>query len=168
MSLFFYLYLSCNFGIENFFPWKIVAVFHSCRKYFLRDLEEIAAWLFAYTHCKTYEQPLKKLFTQNEAQDSPFTSRTDTICMTLIWFCTESTILGFHTIPRDTKDNRHSGHVGVPNIRNNQNSFVKSTPTWPPWHQVKTGNMFWMIIITSHNFWTSNRERNTWLIAWPV
>ena len=42
------------------------------------------------------------------------------------------TILGFHTIPRDTKDNRHSGHVGVPNKRNNQNSFVKSTPTWLP------------------------------------
>ena len=24
-------------------------------------------------------------------------------------------ILGFHTTPRGTKDNRHSGHVGVPN-----------------------------------------------------
>ena len=42
------------------------------------------------------------------------------------------TILGFYTIPRDTKNNRHSGHVGVPNKRNNQNSCVKSTPTWPP------------------------------------
>ena len=41
-------------------------------------------------------------------------------------------ILEFHTIPRDTKDNSRSGHVGVPNKRNNQNSFVKSTPTWPP------------------------------------
>ena len=40
--------------------------------------------------------------------------------------------LGFHTIPRDTKDNKHSGHVGVPNKRKNQNSFVKSTLTWPP------------------------------------
>ena len=28
-------------------------------------------------------------------------------------------ILGFHAIPRDTKDNRHSSHVGVPNKRNN-------------------------------------------------
>ena len=45
-------------------------------------------------------------------------------------------ILGFHSIPRDTKDNKHSGHVGVPNKRNNQNSFVNSTPTWPPWRQV--------------------------------
>ena len=44
----------------------------------------------------------------------------------------------FHTIPRDTNDNRHSGHVGVPNKRNNQNSFVKSTPTWLLWCQVKT------------------------------
>ena len=41
-------------------------------------------------------------------------------------------ILGFHTIPRDTKDNRCSGHVRVPNKRNNQNSFVNSTPTWLP------------------------------------
>ena len=49
-------------------------------------------------------------------------------------------ILGFHTIPRDTKGDSHSGHVSVPNTRNNQNSFVKSTPTWPPWRQVKTGN----------------------------
>ena len=49
-------------------------------------------------------------------------------------------IFGFHTIPRDTKDNRHGGHVGVPNKRNNQNSFVKNIPTWPPWRQVKTGN----------------------------
>ena len=40
--------------------------------------------------------------------------------------------LGFHSIPRETKDNRHSRHVGAPNKRNNQNSFVKSTPTWPP------------------------------------
>ena len=46
-------------------------------------------------------------------------------------------ILGFHSIPRDTKDNRHSGHVVVPNKRNNQNSFIKSTPTWPSWRQVK-------------------------------
>ena len=38
---------------------------------------------------------------------------------------------GFHTIPRDTKDNRYSGHVGVPNKTNNQNSF-KSTPAWSP------------------------------------
>ena len=38
-------------------------------------------------------------------------------------------ILGFHIIPRDTKDNRHSGHVGVPNKKNNQNSFVKITTT---------------------------------------
>ena len=38
-------------------------------------------------------------------------------------------ILGFFTIPRDTKDNRHSGQVGFPNKRNYQNSFVKSAPT---------------------------------------
>ena len=31
----------------------------------------------------------------------------------------------FHTIPRDTKDNRHIGHVGVSNKIDNQNSFVK-------------------------------------------
>ena len=31
---------------------------------------------------------------------------------TKLWDVTY-TILGFHTIPRDTKDNRHSGHVGV-------------------------------------------------------
>ena len=41
-------------------------------------------------------------------------------------------ILDFHTTPRNTKDNRDSGHVGVPDKRNNQNSSVKSTPTWPP------------------------------------
>ena len=41
-------------------------------------------------------------------------------------------ILGFHIIPRGTKDNRHSGHVGVPNKRNNHNYFVESTTTWPP------------------------------------
>ena len=35
--------------------------------------------------------------------------------------------LGFQSIPRDTKNNI-------------QNSFVKSTPTWPPLRQVKTGN----------------------------
>ena len=40
-------------------------------------------------------------------------------------------ILGFYTIPRDTKDKRHSDHVGVPNKTNNQNSLVKSTSTWP-------------------------------------
>ena len=42
-----------------------------------------------------------------------------------------TSILGFHTIPGNTKDNRRtrSGHVGVPNKRNNQNSIVKSTPT---------------------------------------
>ena len=44
----------------------------------------------------------------------------------------------FHTIPRDTKDNRHSGHVGAPNKRNHKNSFVESTPTWQLWRQVKT------------------------------
>ena len=44
----------------------------------------------------------------------------------------DTPILGFHSFPRDTKDNRHSGHVGVSNKRNNQNSFVKSTPKWPP------------------------------------
>ena len=37
-----------------------------------------------------------------------------------------SWILGFHTIPRGTNDNRYSGYVGVPNKRNNQNYFVKS------------------------------------------
>ena len=47
---------------------------------------------------------------------------------------------GFHKILRETKDNRPSAHVGVPNKRNNQNSFVKSTSTWPPWRQVKTSN----------------------------
>ena len=31
----------------------------------------------------------------------------------------EKTILGFHTIPKDTKDNRHSSHVGVPDKRSN-------------------------------------------------
>ena len=46
----------------------------------------------------------------------------------------------FYTIPRDTKDNRHSGHVGVPNIKGNQNYFVISTPTWLPWRRVKTSN----------------------------
>ena len=45
-------------------------------------------------------------------------------------------IFGFHS-PWDTNDNRH---VGVPNKRNNQNSLVKSTPTWPSWLQVKTSN----------------------------
>ena len=50
-------------------------------------------------------------------------------------------ILGSHTISRDTKDNRHCSHVGVPNKRNDQNSFVKSTPTWPLCRQVKTGYM---------------------------
>ena len=40
-------------------------------------------------------------------------------------------ILDFRTIPKDTKDNRHSGHVNVQNKRNNQNLFVKSTPTLP-------------------------------------
>ena len=30
-----------------------------------------------------------------------------------------------YKIPRDTKDNRHSGHVGVPNKGNNQNSFIR-------------------------------------------
>ena len=50
------------------------------------------------------------------------------------------TMLGFHIIPRDTEENRHSGHVGVPNKKNNQNSFIKSTPTWPSWRQVTTGN----------------------------
>ena len=34
----------------------------------------------------------------------------------------------FHTDLRDTKDNRHSGHVGVPN-KNNQNSFFESIAT---------------------------------------
>ena len=33
----------------------------------------------------------------------------------------------FHTVPRDTKDNSLNGHVGVPNKRDNQNSFVEST-----------------------------------------
>ena len=41
-------------------------------------------------------------------------------------------IVGFHTIPRDTKDNSDSDRVGVQNKGNNQNYFVKSTPTWPP------------------------------------
>ena len=41
---------------------------------------------------------------------------------------------------RDTKDNSHSGHVGVPNKRKTQNSFVKSIPTWTPRHQIKTDN----------------------------
>ena len=36
-------------------------------------------------------------------------------------------ILSFHLIPRDTKDNRLNGQVGVPNKRNNQNPFVKYT-----------------------------------------
>ena len=54
-------------------------------------------------------------------------------------------ILGFHTISRDTKDNRHSGHVGVPNKRNNQNSFVKSTPTRPSGSQVKTDNIGFLL-----------------------
>ena len=49
--------------------------------------------------------------------------------------CNCTCVLGFHTIWRDTPDNRHSGHVGVPNKRNNQNCFVKSTPSWPPWRQ---------------------------------
>ena len=57
-------------------------------------------------------------------------------------------ILGFHTIPWDKKDNRHRGHVSVRNKRNNQNSFVKSTQTWPPWRQVKTGNnRCWRILL---------------------
>ena len=50
-----------------------------------------------------------------------------------------SNILGFHTISRDTNDNGHNGYVGVPNKRNNQNSF-KSKPTWPPLRQVKIGD----------------------------
>ena len=54
------------------------------------------------------------------------------LVFSLVWMSVISTIHGFHTILRDTKDNRHSGHVGVPNKRNNQNYFVKSTPTWPP------------------------------------
>ena len=47
-------------------------------------------------------------------------------------FFLSNSILGFHTIPRDTKDNRHRGLAGVSNKRNNQNAFVKSTQTWPP------------------------------------
>ena len=34
-------------------------------------------------------------------------------------------ILGFHRIPRYTKDNGQSGYVGVSNKRNNQNSFLR-------------------------------------------
>ena len=41
------------------------------------------------------------------------------------------------------KDNRHSGHVDVQNKRNYQNYFVKSTSTWPPWRQMKTGYRKW-------------------------
>ena len=70
-----------------------------------------------------------------------------------LWF----TILVFHAIPRETKDNRHSGHVGVPNKRNNQNSFVKSTPIWPPWRQVKTSNSKWNVTV-----WKSVEERRWW------
>ena len=49
-------------------------------------------------------------------------------------------ILGFHTISRDTKANRHRSHVVARNKWKNQNSFVKSAPTWPLWRQVKIGN----------------------------
>ena len=38
------------------------------------------------------------------------------------------TLLGFYTTPKDTEDNRHNGHVGVPNKRNDQNPFAKRTP----------------------------------------
>ena len=37
---------------------------------------------------------------------------------------------------KDIKDNRHSGHVGFSNKRNN-NYFLKSTPAWPPRRRVK-------------------------------
>ena len=56
------------------------------------------------------------------------------------WRLVVLAILGFHTVLRDTKDNRHSGHVGAPKKRNHKKSFVKSTPTWTPRCQVKTGN----------------------------
>ena len=53
-------------------------------------------------------------------------------CQCSFMLLTTVYILGFHTISRDKKDNRHSSHVGVLNKRNNQNSIIKSTPTWPP------------------------------------
>ena len=46
-----------------------------------------------------------------------------------------------HNSKSYTKDNRHSGHAGVPKKRNDQNSFVKSTLNWPPWLRVKTGKL---------------------------
>ena len=58
-------------------------------------------------------------------------------------------ILGFHTFPRDTKDNRHSGQVNVPNKRNNQNLFVKSTPAWPTWRQVRRSMWFDLLLVCS-------------------
>ena len=41
-------------------------------------------------------------------------------------------------MPRDAKDDRYSGHVGVPNKRNKQNSFVYRKPARLPLRQAKT------------------------------
>ena len=78
-------------------------------------------------------------------------------------------ILGFHSIPRDTKDNKHSGHVGVRNKRNSQNSYVKSytnmaAMTWGENQQLLLTSSFLALAQRKHVQF--NRESYTFT-HWP-
>ena len=49
-----------------------------------------------------------------------------------------ASIYRFRSIPRNTKDKIHGGHVGSRNKRWSENSIVKCRPTWRQWRHINT------------------------------